>query len=134
MPLWIRPESSFGLIAGLPSQTTISPVVTTPPNVPADDLNSQIIDLGKPTTQGRSPYDQQALFQVAILLRPYEQQRCQEDVSAKNGWHCILLILRSFISGILSRLKKGTGNGTRCGAIPPQLRSWKQSNPLLSMR
>ena len=55
MPLWIRPESSFGLIAGLPSQTTISPVVTTPPNVPADDLNGQIIDLGKPATQGRSP-------------------------------------------------------------------------------
>jgi hypothetical protein len=50
MPLWIRLESSFGLIAGLPSQRTISPVITTPPNVPADDLDGQIIDFGKPTT------------------------------------------------------------------------------------
>jgi hypothetical protein len=51
--------------------------------VPADDLNGRIIDLGKPTTQGRSPQDQQALFQVAILLPPHEQQRCQEDFSGK---------------------------------------------------
>jgi hypothetical protein len=53
------------------------------PTVPADDLNGRIIDYGKPTTQGRSPQDQQAPFQVAILLRPHKQQRCQEDIPGK---------------------------------------------------